>query len=175
MKFIQYMSTCVEMHWRYDLYSTLSINSLNYNYIIILIIIWLLLQSKSFSIFSAWIISFAPLITGTVYYQSYNPLLLMSGFCVYSVASALFMFPALYLYYQKALEVTAYERADGAGRSVDIVIQGFIRGITLGFFPVIICAAVLYLLVGYCHIELKNFYKLFFYSFLACESRILQH
>lgn len=86
--------------------------------------------------------------TGTVYYQSYSPLLVMSGFCVYSVASALFMFPALYLYYQRALEVYAYEHADGVGSPWDIVIQGFIRGITLGFFPVILCAAILYLLVG---------------------------
>ena len=99
-----------------------------------------------------YIITFSP---GTVYYQSYNPLLVMSGFCVYSVASALFMFPALYLYYQRALEVTHYERADGAGRSADIVIQGFIRGINQGVFPVIICAAVLYLLVGI--VVLMNF------------------
>ncbi|KAL5474832.1 hypothetical protein EMCRGX_G026851 [Ephydatia muelleri] len=84
---------------------------------------------------------------GTVYYQSYSPLLVMSGFCVYSVASALFMFPALYLYYQRALEVYAYEHADGVGSPWDIVIQGFIRGITLGFFPVILCAAILYLLL----------------------------
>eukprot|EP00731_Ephydatia_muelleri_P033327 Em0028g2a len=62
------------------------------------------------------------------------------------VASALFMFPALYLYYQRALEVYAYEHADGVGSPWDIVIQGFIRGITLGFFPVILCAAILYLL-----------------------------
>ena len=86
--------------------------------------------------------------TGSVYYQSKSPLLVMSGFCVYSVASALFMFPALYLYYQRALEVYTYEHADGVGSPWDIVIQGFIRGITLGFFPVIMCASVLYLLVG---------------------------
>ena len=34
----------------------------------------------------------------TVYFQQTNALLVMSGFCVYSVASALFMFPALYLH-----------------------------------------------------------------------------
>ena len=94
--------------------------------------------------------------TGTVYYQSYNPLLVMSGFCVYSVASALFMFPALSLYYQRALEVYAYERADGVGSPWDIVIQGFIRGITLGFFPVIICAVMLYLLVCVVHSFMMN-------------------
>ena len=42
---------------------------------------------------------------GTVYLQVTEPLLIVSGFCVYSVASALFMFPALYLYYEPALRV----------------------------------------------------------------------
>ena len=108
--------------------------------------------------------------TGTVYYQSQSPLLVMSGFCVYSVASALFMFPALYLYYQRALEVYTYEHADGVGSPCDIVIQGFIRGITLGFSPVIICASVLYLLVGVVNFfmmcELMSSHT---YTHLACE------
>ena len=43
--------------------------------------------------------------TGTVYFQQDSPFLIVSAFCVYSVASALFMFPYLYLYYQKALQV----------------------------------------------------------------------
>ena len=42
---------------------------------------------------------------GTAYWQTTLPYLALSGFCVYSVASALFMFPALNAYYQKALEV----------------------------------------------------------------------
>eukprot|EP00731_Ephydatia_muelleri_P033355 Em0028g30a len=39
------------------------------------------------------------------------------------VASALFMFPALYLYYQRALEVYAYEHADGVGEGVKLQIS----------------------------------------------------
>ncbi len=42
---------------------------------------------------------------GTVYYQQDKPLLIMAGFCVYSVASALFMFPVMQNYFIKALDV----------------------------------------------------------------------
>ena len=42
---------------------------------------------------------------GTVYLQTASPLLVVSGYTVYSVASALFMFPVLYDYYFRALEV----------------------------------------------------------------------
>ena len=45
------------------------------------------------------------LLLGTAYFQQEIPLLVMSGFCVYSVASALFMFPILFHYYSRALEV----------------------------------------------------------------------
>ena len=85
---------------------------------------------------------------GTVYFQTTTPFLVMSGFCVYSVASALFMFPALYTYFTRALEVYTFEYADGAGRAVDLVIQPFVRFTSMAFFPVIICAAVLYVLVS---------------------------
>ena len=44
-------------------------------------------------------------VLGTVYFQQDTPILIMSGFCVYSVASALFMFPVLQNYYLKALQV----------------------------------------------------------------------
>jgi len=87
--------------------------------------------------------------TGTVYFQQSTPFLIMSGFCVYSVASALFMFPALYGYFTRALDIYTFERADGAGRASDLVIQSFVRFISMAFFPVIICAGVLYLLVRY--------------------------
>ena len=58
------------------------------------------------------------------------------------------MFPALYTYFTRALEIYTFERADGAGRAVDLVIQPFIRFISMALFPVIICAGVLYLLVS---------------------------
>ena len=86
--------------------------------------------------------------TGTVYFQTTEPFLIMSGFCVYSVASALFMFPALYTFYLRAMELYTFEHADGAGRASDLVIQPFVRFISMAFFPVIICAGVLYLLVS---------------------------
>ena len=88
--------------------------------------------------------------TGTVYLQTTEPFLIMSGFCVYSVASALFMFPALYTFHTQALAIYTFERADGAGRATDLVIQPFVRFISMAFFPVIICAGVLYLLVRHC-------------------------
>ena len=75
------------------------------------------------------------------------PFLVMSGFCVYSVASALFMFPAMYPFYTKAMEIYTFEHADGAGRATDLVIQPFVRFISMAFFPVIICVGLLYLLV----------------------------
>ena len=87
------------------------------------------------------------LLLGTVYFQTTTPFLVMSGFCVYSVASALFMFPALYTYFTRTLEIYAFEHADGAGRAIDLVIQPFVRFTSMAFFPVIICAGVLYLLV----------------------------
>ena len=86
--------------------------------------------------------------TGTVYLQQDDPFLIMSGFCVYSVASALFMFPALYSYYQKALEIYTFEHADSAGCSYDLVIQPFIRFITMAIIPVVSCALILYMLVS---------------------------
>ena len=45
-------------------------------------------------------------LTGTVYIQTTSALLIVSGFCVYSVASALFMFPIMHNYYSQALMVS---------------------------------------------------------------------
>ena len=85
---------------------------------------------------------------GTVYFQQTTPILIVSGFCVYSVASALFMFPAVYSYLSKALSIYSFERADGAGRAADLVIQTFVRFTSMAFFPVILCAGLLYMLVS---------------------------
>ena len=86
--------------------------------------------------------------SGTVYFQTTEPFLVMSGFCVYSVASALFMFPALYAFHTQALSLYTFEHADGAGRATDLVIQPFVRFSSMAFLPVIVCAGVLYLLVS---------------------------
>lgn len=40
-----------------------------------------------------------------------------------------------------------YEKADGAGRAQDLIVQGFIRFATMGILPVVFSAGVLYLLV----------------------------
>ena len=68
--------------------------------------------------------------------------------CVFSTCSALFMFPAMYPYYLKALEVYRFERADGVGKAYDLVIQGFVRFSFLALFPMIIAVTVIYLLVS---------------------------
>ena len=86
-------------------------------------------------------------ITGTVYLQQTSPFLIMSGFCVYSVASALFMFPAIYGYLYKALTIYSFEKADGAGSAADLVLQSFIRFTSIALIPVIFCAGLLYMLV----------------------------
>uniref|UniRef100_A0A1X7SM46 ABC-2 type transporter transmembrane domain-containing protein n=1 Tax=Amphimedon queenslandica TaxID=400682 RepID=A0A1X7SM46_AMPQE len=85
-------------------------------------------------------------VLGTTYLQQDSALFVLSGFCVYSVASALFMFPVLQNYYIKALEVYRYEKADGAGRAQDLVFQGFFRFSTMAIIPVVFSAGVLYLL-----------------------------
>ena len=69
--------------------------------------------------------------------------------CVFSTASALFMFPAMYLYYQRALEMYDFEKADGVGHvGHEIVVQGFIRFTSFAVFPVIIAVTVIYFLVS---------------------------
>ena len=68
--------------------------------------------------------------------------------CVFSTASALFMFPALYLYYKPALDIYSFEKADGVGCAYDIVIQGFIRFASIALGPVFIAVSVIYVLVS---------------------------
>ena len=70
------------------------------------------------------------------------------------------MFPALYTYFTRTLQIYTFEHADGAGRAVDLVIQPFIRFTSMAFFPVIICAGVLYLLV--------NIHIIYTYNYNVC-------
>ena len=63
----------------------------------------------------------------------------VSGMCVFSTASALFMFPAMYIYYKPALELYSFEKQDGVGRAYDIVLQGFIRFVSIAFFCCYFC------------------------------------
>ena len=86
--------------------------------------------------------------TGTTYIQVNQALLVVAGACAFSTASAFIMFPAMYYYYGQALEVYDYHRIDGVGHPHNIVLQGFIRFTSFAFFPVIISATMLYLLVS---------------------------
>ena len=70
------------------------------------------------------------------------------------------MFPALYTYFTRALEIYTFEHADGAGRAIDLVIQPFVRFTSMAFFPVIICAGVLYLSV--------NIHIIYTYNYNVC-------
>ena len=69
--------------------------------------------------------------------------------CVFSTTSALFMFPAMYPYYTRALEVYKFEKADGVGKAYDLVIQGFVRFSSLTLFPMIFAVTAIYLLVSF--------------------------
>ena len=88
------------------------------------------------------------LVSGTTYLQVNQAFLVVSGMCVFSAASALFMFPAMYLYYQPALVMYKFERADGVGNAYELVIQGFIRFASIALIPVIVSVAIIYLLVS---------------------------
>ena len=87
------------------------------------------------------------LLLGSAYKQASEALLIISGFCVYSVASALFMFPIMFTYYQPTLKIYAQERADGAGHAFDLLFHGFVRFVSWAFLPVVSCCAVLYLFI----------------------------
>ena len=102
----------------------------------------------SLSLFLLLLHSALAISTGTSYFQVDKSLLVISGMCVFSTTSALFMFPAMYPYYTRALEVYKFERADGVGKAYDLVIQGFVRFAFLAFFPMIIAVTAIYLLVS---------------------------
>ena len=92
--------------------------------------------------------------------------LVVSGMCVFSTASALFMFPALYIYYKPALDMYTFEKADGVGFAHDIVVQGFIRFASIALIPVFVAVSVIYLLVSCFNLLLshKNILKFVCYA-----------
>ena len=73
---------------------------------------------------------------------------MISGMCVFAVASGIFVFPAIEPYYRPAIQIYNYERADGVGRSQDLVFQGFIRYVTVAFIPVVGSTTLAYFLVS---------------------------
>lgn len=66
---------------------------------------------------------------------------------VFSCASGLYVFPAIELYYSPAIRLYSYEKANGLGAAKDLVIQGFIRYITIAFFPILVSTSMIYLMV----------------------------
>ena len=87
--------------------------------------------------------------SGTTFLQISQAFLVISGMCVFSTASALFMFPPMYLYYGSALHLYKFEKADGIGYAYEVVIQGFIRFASIAVIPVSVSVAIIYLLVVY--------------------------
>ena len=67
--------------------------------------------------------------------------------CVLLSLDSLFVLNLCEMYFFYFLKVYRYEKADGAGRAQDIIVQGFIRFATMGILPVVFSAGVLYLLV----------------------------
>lgn len=84
---------------------------------------------------------------GTAYMQESTPYYVMLCFNVYSFASGLFMFPSLYAYFLRAVDIYKFEHADGAGQAGDLVIQPFVRFTSMVFFPLFICGGILYAMV----------------------------
>lgn len=91
--------------------------------------------------------SHSKLHAGTTYVQTSRALLVISGMCVFSTASALFMFPAMYLYFQPALRMFKFEITDGFGYSYEIVVQGFVRFASAALLPVVASVVIIYFLV----------------------------
>lgn len=72
---------------------------------------------------------------GTVYFQNSNPTFILSAFGVFSCASGLFMFPAIYTYLFRAIEVSnlvhytnmLYTVGQSLSECMPLMIKGFIR------------------------------------------------
>ncbi|XP_015748210.1 PREDICTED: phosphate import ATP-binding protein PstB-like [Acropora digitifera] len=89
------------------------------------------------------------IIVGTVYFEAEerDGILLMSAYCVYCCASPLFLSSVLMAHLNKALNIYHLERADGCGRSLENVVQTFVRTTALCVFPVIMCSVMSYFMV----------------------------
>lgn len=88
-------------------------------------------------------------IVGTVYFRAEerDGILLMSAYCVYCCASPLFLSSVLMAHLNKALNIYHLERADGCGRSLENVIQTFVRTTAFCVLPVILCSLMSYFMV----------------------------
>ena len=85
-------------------------------------------------------------------------LLVVPGMYVFSAVSTIFMYSAVHRHYKKALEVYNFEKAGGVHRTRDIVIESFVRFVSIAFLPVIIGTSIVYFLVSK---HLSTFLSLF--------------
>lgn len=92
---------------------------------------------------------------GTTYIQVTDPALVVPAIAVACSASGLFVFPAMEVYMTSAIELYNYEKANAVGKAQDLILQGFIRYVTVAFFPVVVSISLIYLLVCGCPIELS--------------------
>ena len=83
-----------------------------------------------------------------MYIQQSNPYFIVPSMAIFSCASGLYVFPAIELYYTPAIRLYGYEKANGAGKAQDLILQGFIRYVTIAFFPILVSMSLLYILVS---------------------------
>eukprot|EP00117_Sycon_ciliatum_P015504 scpid9150/ scgid15316/ ABC transporter G family member 19; White-brown complex homolog protein 19 len=84
---------------------------------------------------------------GAAYYQTDDLLLLLSALCLWTLASSLFMTPAIHFHLVKAFEIFKLEHDDGIGLTLDLVLQTFVRFLALAAVPIILDTLLLYLMI----------------------------
>ncbi|XP_062523405.1 uncharacterized protein LOC134198090 isoform X2 [Corticium candelabrum] len=87
------------------------------------------------------------IILGLAYLQADTVFLIMSAFCIFSFASSIFMFPAVYTHLSKSLEIYQLEREDGIGKSFEVLLQTFMRYVAIAAGPLVLSAFILYIMV----------------------------
>ena len=86
--------------------------------------------------------------SGTLFLRTTDPFNVLRGLWLFSLASALFVFPAMYIFYTPALKMYAHEHAEGIRQATDLVIQPFVRFISITFIPFVLYAGILYSIVS---------------------------
>lgn len=89
------------------------------------------------------------IIAGTVYIQTTDAANIVRAMAIFTWGSGLWIFPAIQVFYIPALKLFGYEKANRVGKARDVVIQGFIRYITIVFIPIVVSGSLLYLLVSH--------------------------
>ncbi|XP_062524035.1 uncharacterized protein LOC134198639 isoform X2 [Corticium candelabrum] len=87
------------------------------------------------------------LVAGLAYLQADSMLLIMAAFSIHTFASSIFMFPAIYFHLSKGLEMHRMERADGVGKSIEVLSQTFFRYVAISFLPLVGSSLIVCLMV----------------------------